>query len=59
MVINMLFIIGLIIFLIILAGAVKYGNPNKYVQRKNNKNFTEDTVYELEQILNYERNKKQ
>ncbi len=54
----MLFIIGLIIFLIILAGAVKYGNPNKYVQRKNNKNFTEDTIYELEQILNYERNKK-
>lgn len=48
-------ILGLMIFLIIIAGAYKFGNPNNYIQKEHNKNFTDDVVYELEKIIKQEK----
>lgn len=36
------FLIGVVIFLTILAAAIKFGNPNKEVQRKNQKEWTDN-----------------
>ena len=48
-------VLGLIFFLIILAGAYKFGNPNNYIQKEHNKNFTDNVVYELERIIEQEK----
>lgn len=45
------FIVGLPVFLTILACCIEYGNPDFYIQKKHNKDFIDDVVYELEQLL--------
>ena len=44
------FIIGLIIFLVILAGAFKYGNENHNAQRNNQKKWTDSVVKEISDL---------
>jgi len=47
----MYIVIGLIIFLIILAMSIKYGNPNKEIQRKAQARWTEMVVLEIQKLI--------
>ena len=47
----MYIIIGLIIFLTILAMSIKYGNPNKEMQRKAQDRWTEMVVLEIQKLM--------
>lgn len=47
----MLVILGIIIFLFILSTAIKYGNPDKEVQKKHWKYFIDEVVFDINKLV--------
>jgi hypothetical protein len=47
----MLVILGIIIFLFILANVIKYGNPDKEVQKKQWKYFIDEVAFDINKLV--------